>query len=434
MNIETSNFSKFLNFLLPVYLILSIINLLIPSYLQINPTEIFFSPVIDGWCNPSIKGIGLHCFGDFYFPLTNLELEMPWRDGIMPYPPITLQLFAPFKAIDDIFINSNLSLILFFSLNIIFCLIVIYKILLQNNNYSLKKIFLISLIIFSSTPWLASFDRGNIILFTFPILLLFIHFYITKKFNYLILIILILTFIKFQLIFLALIFIAEKRIKLLIYQSILFIVIHLFSFSLYLNNFKQNLIDFLGVVLNFQSYTIPGSLNPVNLSLPSTISIFQRLVGWNPIEFLGFWLSFVVLIITCISLYLFADDRNKFLNIFIVLLIPVLLPNVSFGYYLILPFSLFIYLLLTEESFRGRKKVLLFEQLSTSNYHNIYLTFIYITLFIPITIPWNLFLIDSNEFNISFNWLVGQVLITLYFFYLIFAPIFNKIKISRYLH
>jgi hypothetical protein len=91
---------------------LVIASLLVYSYLGIAWTEALSFRVEDGWCSPSIEGVGQHCFGDFGFPYYTGGFPTVYEPGNMVASNTPLTALA-FEFVQILSYNIGLFLYLF---------------------------------------------------------------------------------------------------------------------------------------------------------------------------------------------------------------------------------------------------------------------------------------------------------------------------------
>ena len=425
------------NFFLLLVLFNSIalaIQVLLPSYLNFKSSEALSARIDDGaWCDPQIQGIGLHCFGDFYYSLQFANEHNPWSGRNNNYPPLATAFYKPFSFIDQHFPNSHISLLIYLLFGFLCVMFPIaHATIFRKINWNLSVI--ICLITLSSAPILMAFDRGNIQIIIFPFIYLFTLAELESNYFKIMLYGMILILFKPQMILLGAIFLAKREIrKGLLWLGASFIL-SLSTFLIYPVNGIENLQKFLGMLRNYQQYTNAGSPNPTNVSIANTWSILERLATVafpsffhkDPLgrwDFYPIWISIVIIILIFLNLFFFGAKRIKSVNLFIVLSVPVLIPNVSFAYYLCIYSPLLLLILIDGLSksyvpFQcaenngavSKIKGLRFFQSRTDF---ILFSLFYFITFIPWAIPWKIIPYFNNLpwSSIGVNWFPGQIIL-----------------------
>ena len=136
------------------------VSVMLSSYSEFKPTEHLSFYVSDGWCDPAEAGIGGHCFGDFQFPkqlmsetsVLNNSLGIPH-----PYFPSTTALHRLFEFPS---LSDRADLLVYL---VVLALVGLIPGLLLGNRlgtFSQKVLALLGLG-FLSLPFLIAIDRGN---------------------------------------------------------------------------------------------------------------------------------------------------------------------------------------------------------------------------------------------------------------------------------
>jgi hypothetical protein len=419
---------------LSVYFFAVIIGIYVSSYFQQQLTSIFSFAVADGWCDPKLQGIGAHCFGDFYYTLGFINKDNPWSGSPIPYPPLGLFIFKPFGLIVDLYPANPYGLITYLAFIIMSILSIpihLYKTKKLNGTESI----LIGMLIFSSAPMIVALDRGNVLAICVPLLYFFLHFEkegISKK-SFIFWVTLLL--LKPQFALLGVLFLRGRNFKGAIKRWILGFILFSASFSLYPIGLKENFTAYLKQLIFYQEYVGLGSIFPVNVSMGSTLSTVDVLLETTFARTLTF-VIIIVLIITAAVVY----RSSAILRVSIVLpviLLPILLPQTSFHYYLInlIPFYIFVFKDASDwiipEGASTRKNY--FSRLR--NLSELALAIWPILLFVPWAIPWNVFASGHNSFGtfgISMHWLLVTWTLPIYLIgSLIYSELSRKQKSSK---
>jgi len=434
---NNSHSRQFFRFFFLLEAIAFVTAILLPSYFRYESSRTLSAIVEDGWCNSKFQGIGIHCFGDFYSMLDYVNLKNPWEEGVNPYPPISLFLLKPFKSLVNHFPTTNLGLIVYLIICIAFYLYpIVYMVKKKFINKNDAFYVLSTLLILA--PFIMGLDRGNMQILFVPIVFSFCVLYFQGEDKKLLLIIVLLTMLKPQFVLLSLIFLTNNRIKFFLKASMSAILMFAFSFLLYPKNLMSSIFNWYGQINYYQNYTNAGSPDPVNLSLANTWSLVWRIVfaefpNLTTKDPNGRWPYYSTLITIVISTLILItikcalDGHNKVFNLYFILCLPILLPNVTYAYYLCLLIPLFTVLLSSEIALFRRNnlnKDSLLLVFSTQFQEFLepkltrYLFFLtHFSLFIPWVIPWKLFPKFQNLrlSEMSMNWIPGQLFLSLFF-------------------
>jgi hypothetical protein len=410
--ISSSNVIKkyFFDTYLYTYIIFGVVAVFLSSYGGYKLSQVLSHPIIDNGCTKNIPGAGQHCWGDFSGPLIFASSQAPWSGGLNPYPPFATMLFEPFAYIANNFDTPNLSLIVF----LVLCLAsVIYPPLHLYLTKEINKRGFIQgvVLMISSAPVLVAFDRGNFILLLVPLL------YHTTKAGMksdpsFVPLLIVLGCFRPQFFILLSILLANGQIKRFIYSVLSSGLMFISSFLVYPKFFFQNIQDYFDTLLKYQNYQFVGVPWPVNISINNTVMTLYRAVmevvapnrartlegTWT---FLPSFLVYGVILAILIIRYQKIKQLTPFEKLFLFLTLSVVIPNVSFTYYLI-----FIPILLLFPILDVKSIVPIFSD--TKNQNLVFITSILIL--VNFLIPWSLIpsLKDESWSDISMNWLAGQ--------------------------
>jgi len=129
-------------------------------------------------------------------------------------------------------------------------------------------------------------------------------------------------------------------------------------------------------------------------------------------------------------------------NIFIAISNVILLPNVSFAYYLCLLIPVFVILFIEMLSLNSNSKFIEFENKESQNdFYFINNTIIFrilsrviiCTLFVNWAVPWSI-IPNFNSYwwsNIGINWLVGQIVLVVTYFVVLLYGINQFIRVKK---
>jgi len=403
------------------------------SYTHVKLLESISGPTFDNWCNPGKDGIGQHCFSDFYYPQGFLNYENPYIHGPNPYPPFALLLVKIFDIIGNIF-GNRLSLFIYFVFSLTLYLVAI-KIFINKLAIAHREKLSLATIFFSA-PFLSALDRGNQIIILISLVILFTVSILTQDFKRSIVFGVLIFALKPQFFLLGLLYLSfEKRwSKILVWLGVNTLVFF-GSFAVFGVNFYQVLYSYVNQLTNYNAYTNAGSPYPLNISLANTWSIWSRVlafIGINPSHssYLGTWnyystkytvitLIFVVIIL----IYSKLNFQSKYL---LIILSPILLPNVSFGYYLatLIPFYAIIF------STNQISNKLFYLVTEKNNFQHFLILCIPFFLFIPWVMPLSIFSTLSSYVWSKGNmiFIIGQSMLAVLYYSIILSGLTQIIR------
>lgn len=406
------------------------IHIYLSSYFNYKLTESMSEITQDQWCKIPSQGLGVHCFSDFYYALPYVNLPHPWAAGVNSttptMPPFGLYIFKPWSFLVEQFPNSNFILMIYLALLFISVLIPALHLFISNRISGITFICMIGISIIAA-PFIVGMDRGNFMLFCVPLLYFFYLGYLDGNQKMLLIASALLILLKPHMIFLGLIFLADRDWRQFFKWLSVMVSTSLLAFLLYPNNLLRNIFDYALQLTNYQHYRAQGKLFPVNVSISNTVSLLSGFF-WEK-QFPSYYVTLVsllILIISITSLILIGRRRPPIVNILLVTCLPILTPGVSFNYYLTL---LLVPLLFIVKDFSVKYSKQTnsksFEEINTgtnilfaNRFHSILLSSSYILLFVPWSIPW--FLVapsihGSRPMITSVNWAIGQLILLIYF-------------------
>jgi hypothetical protein len=380
------------------------LNTFITSYSNIKVTESVSWHLNDGWCDPKVQGFGEHCFGDYYAPLKFANSEFPWNGVISNYPPFAFVILKPLAYLNE-HSQGRISLIVYLSLMLSSLLFPVLHVWRKNlfRGVRLIAFFGVSLI---SGPVITVLDRGNTLAFTLPFV--YLYFVEIKNQNYKRAIIFGIVFIliKPQLVILTLLLFALRKYREIMKMYSVISLVTLISFAFYPTNYFENIVRWLHSTISYQSISAIGVLQPVNLSIKSTVDVGFMFFGSQINQ------TFITLIVYSLAVYFAIRFFVKFAfrtyshNVMIVTLFPILFMGTTYHYYLILilvPLSLF---LIEKDTDAGSRYEL--------QLHLVY-GLVFLTTLIPVVLPWSLIgRFDGRGWeNVSSSWLVAQIALSI---------------------
>ena len=388
---------------------------LLSSYLNLKGTEFISYLSIDGQCNPSIQGIGMHCFGDFYFPVLQLaDSPHPWTHeaDAIAYSPIAIWLFKPFTLLNSLF-GGYAALSAFLLISLVCAMFPIwhatYKLKLLDKSYFGIAIFMT----FMSVGTLSAIDRGNNNLFLLPLCYLFLAFRIKHKINLMMFMLILISILKPQFFILSIFLLIEGEVKKFFSTLVLSAFSTLLPFFAYGENSISNLRAWFHNLVSFPQYAETGQLFPINFSLSNVFALWSKIfeIAENP----GLIRVFTLLL--GIILFLFVaitfNKRDCISNFIYLLFFPILFGGTTYAYYAS-TLNLVLLLILISGSQHGSQnplisKILIFRL----DFKGYLLIVAVILLTIPVMLPLNFFTqqFETQGTLISFQWMVGPVLL-----------------------
>jgi hypothetical protein len=419
------------NIYLSVYLFAVLAGIFISSYFQISLISMLSFNVTDGWCNSKTQGIGEHCFGDFYYPLTFSNQDNPWDTGSNPYPPFAQMIFKPFAILVERFPASPLALLLYLGFMILAIMIIPTHLYLTRKIGAINSIFL-GVVVLSTTPVIVGLDRGNILVFCVPILYFFLHFEREGDSKRAFISWTMLVLIKPQFALLGLIFIRNSNLKGLVKRLMLCSVIFITSFLLYPVGIIENMKSYQKQLFEYQDYGTLGSVFPVNVSIENGLSLVDVFFETKFAEG-AFFVNLAVLMFTIVVTFR-SPATLRTSTVLPILLLPIVIPQTSWHYYLVVLVPFFIFAITNPGYSRGGTIDALDSNLEVrlQNYWQLGLAGWAFLLFVPWAFPWHVFGSGNTYFgtsNISMHW---AVVIWSLPVYLIGSLIYNESFKTRY--
>jgi len=391
-----------------MYLFATIIGTYISSYFQIPLISILSFNVADGWCTAETQGVGAHCFGDFYYTLTFLDQSNPWSTTVNPYPPVALLIFKPFELLGELFPSSQFALFCYLGF-LIASILSIPIHLFFTKKMSISYSILVGMLILSSTPTVVGLDRGNLVVLCMPIIYFFLHYEregdIKRSFIFWMALVL----IKPQFALLGIIFLRNANVKSAFSRLALGFSLFCASFLIYPTRIIENLNAYLKQLVSFQDYGSLGNVFPVNISLGSALSLvddFNKAMFAGAAQFIGI----LLLIVTIIVVYRSPATLSKSI-VLPTLLLPIILPQTSWHYYLIALVPFFIFAITNTSDSKVGKDTGNENTLSNGlqKFSQVGLSVWAVLLFVPWTAPWNVFAASNANFGsstISMHWVL----------------------------
>lgn len=329
------------------YVILSF-GVLIHSYFQLAYSETISFILKDGLCDTVTQGIGVHCFGDFYGPISVAANYNPWAESNLAYSPVN---FFYFKVVSsDLLIALDTRMPLFLNFVLTIASLAIPSIhMMKSSNQSLRSLGKWGMIAsLTSGPSLIILDRGNSSFLIFPLLYFFFIGLTERNFKLSIGMLIAMTLWRPQALFFGLGILSVFGLKAFMKAGVLSVVTLGVSFALYPKSFPTNLIVWFQNSREYQNYVpIPWPNNFTFVNFAGLLDgvfkfVVNPTIGIHGIFRPGLtpeFVSFFCLLFTLFVIILLVVCKNKVALselVFILVVFFILLPGVTFGYYLIL--------------------------------------------------------------------------------------------------
>jgi len=225
----------------------------------------------DGWCDPSIQGLGVHCWGDYYYPIFLLSIANPFSgEFVNPYPAAGLLPFLLFRSLGDFAALPALGLGLYLSLMVGTIAWSVWKATVGTQFNA--RVGLFSALTLFSPPVVMALDRGNSVGFLIPLLIWFFASLRKDHPAHLIASLVLMSMIKPHFVLLALALMFSGRIRVGVQSALLSLVANTVSFTIFWwNQFPENLIQWAFGVISYQDYATVAKPYLPNISFSQSI-------------------------------------------------------------------------------------------------------------------------------------------------------------------
>jgi hypothetical protein len=207
-------------------------------------------------------------------------------------------------------------------------------------------------------------------------------------------------------------FIARRKFKLVFFWVILDFLISLASFIFFPSNLLINIGRWMNATLSYSSAGAIGVLEPVNVSLKSSIDIsFNIFSKVAPQELLTIVNYFVFLLALVYFVKYFAERSHSY-NMLLVMLFPILFVGTTYHYYLSILIIPVLFLVTEHRSSTSLESVSRLELMNGK--FTLRIRVLYIFLLTPFVVPWSILgSFDGRGWeNISMHWLLVQWLLS----------------------
>ena len=347
------------------------------SYLGTPVNEVISAPAADGHCTAATDGVGTHCFGDYFYPAKLAANEPTWvYPTIYPHA-YTASGMMPHVIADAVgnAVGSERAGLLIYLLPLAVALLV-PALLLAARLRAPQGLVMVIVLGVASQPFLLAIDRGNSAALVVPLLLWLGWATITKHWTQVGTAVVLASLLRPQFLLLALVLLAVRAWWPLLVTGLAAVGLNTLGFALWPGGFTTNIVGWVQNLLSY-SGTIPLERNnPTNLSTAHALTVITRagrvlpepLSGWlmdlQELITRAPWLPGLALLVLVTAVLLVRGRRmppSALLTV--VVLLTVLLPSLSFGYYLVVVLPIAAWLLVDPSQWFSRAPALLRGQL-----------------------------------------------------------------------
>lgn len=399
---------------------------LLTAYFDLHPIEAISWIIKDEWCEIGLEGLGNHCFGDYYYPLTLANLTDPWVSSRIGYPPLALAMWKPFILVEQL-IPGKTGLALFTAASWICSIFpVLHQRFIVNKLSNGQAAFGI-LVISVCTPVIVTIDRGNNQLFILPLFYLLLISYLNCEYKKTAIYLAALVMLKPQIAIFGLLLLKNRRYKELATSALISSFAIFLSFGLYWGNFFSAMGNWFRNLIAFQDYAPPGSIVPVNLSITNSLEIASKIFQGSLSHESSKQISAIVGIVALLIWFSFAKAQNKMKNILFVCFFLLSFAGTTFHYYLAL---LLVPLALYYFNFEFGKSQETIESLGKNKALRTFIAVIALSAFIPWSLPWGVIApFSDEEFAITgMNWMFVAIFIPIATIYLVADAVLERVR------
>lgn len=326
------------------------------GYLGHSLTWLWSFAAADGWCDPQVDGVGVHCFGDYAFPMLLVSEGAPWNNsfgGAHSYTPVGMLPFVIMSGLESLFATRRQTLLIY--------LIVLAAALLVpawwasrkivRNNRQLPGVSSMRMLLFvlfgvATQPFLMTLDRGNTVGFAVPFLMAFAVYFRKEPSWVAPLAVILAAAVKPQYALISIAFLASRQFVSLLAAGIGSIVISVVGFLFWPGDSRGHFLAWADNVVSYQDYANLLDSRLANMSFASTLarlssflSVREDTVGRvseRALELIITQASLPGILLLVVLAALFVLAPNRLDPMFVIaasLALPALFPSVSFGYY-----------------------------------------------------------------------------------------------------
>jgi hypothetical protein len=244
------------------------------SYLGVDvfSSRSFFGE--DGWCEPLSQGLGVHCWGDYYYPTHLLDKENPFDNSQPnPYSAASLLVFLLFDVLGD-FIGGGRAGLLLYLLTMVGAISGAAWLSTKGQELN-NRLVLTSCVTWLAPPVLIALDRGNSAGFLVAGLVWFFYALNSNKTVQQLSAIVFLSLVKPHFAILALVYAVRGKPVSTIKTLAAAALVHGLAFALLRPQaFPLNLIQWIQGLVGYQDYSSVEVPWPPNLSFAQSIYAF----------------------------------------------------------------------------------------------------------------------------------------------------------------
>jgi hypothetical protein len=338
------------------------------GYFGLPLTELLSFRADDGWCQTGVSSVGVHCFGDFTFPNMLITQAQPWtawdNQWKVPHPYTGTAMWpnSLFLRLQSVLGLSDLQLTASYLLLAVAALITPAVWLVARGRQSPWWIFALGL---GSWPALVALDRGISAVFLVPTVLLFLISASRQRWGIAGAACVAAFCIRPQMAVLALVILVARRWTVLAWTALACAVSLPLGLLLYPGGFQRNLGDLVSNIASYGQYAVLDKPAPINLSLArslvASVQVAQEVgaVTAPVADALVTWLSghssqlgMGFLIMTALALALRGPEAPRCVVLILVIVLPMVVPGVSWSYYSVLVLPLAAVLLADDPALR----------------------------------------------------------------------------------
>jgi hypothetical protein len=293
----------------------------------------------DGWCPSPGSGFGVHCFGDYYSPISAIGIENPWEAGYA-YLPISTILFNPFYFLAKVFDDPRVGLSLYLLCGAGALLSVAFW---ASKKSGLERAHFLLIFGVLATPVIQAFDRGNSIMFMAPLMLGFAVCFYREKWMLMLIFVVIAVVLKPQFLFLFLPFWAHRKWLYLFKGVLAVLALNLLGFLMFTEAPLKVMKQWYSFNSGYNASLIGNQISNANVSIQQGIldltTIYDRQVlNGRPVVSLFVYnhssvIIFLALLGLIVALFFYGKKSSKLHVVIVSLVSSSLLVGVSWTYY-----------------------------------------------------------------------------------------------------
>jgi len=306
----------------------------------------------DGWCDADSEGVGVHCFGDFRFPLLLSQQESVWQNEYPNPHSYTGLGMIPYAIADAaITITGAPRLVLFGWLLVLGVCLLIPALWVgarasPGDGSWTRWLLPLALIGVVTQPFLMTMDRGNTVGHAVPWLLVFVLFLNRNPMWVAPLAVIGAAAVRPQFALIAIAFLAFAQYRRFIVSAVGVVASNLLAFAFWPGGFVANLTGWLENASNYQRDSPVADNFPTNLSFAHAVTIPSRVLERLPgplaeigraitssIESQPAWPGALLLLATLITFVVLRRRLPLLIVVPVSLALPALVPAVSYAYY-----------------------------------------------------------------------------------------------------